>query len=366
MTRRLRVVVRIVLVPLAIAAAIWVFASLDPRKAWRIAREADAYWLAASVAPLILRFVLWGVKTGSMLRRETPMTTADATRSILAGAFLNLVTPTAKLAGGVFRAASLRRRTGWRFSRAHGWIVADQVTNGLGSLALFGVLAIAASPAVGDPTLESWVRGVGIASLTFVLSFAIGRRTLWALFHHPFVRRSLSRWRPVWTSRSPDDPDPRAWYDVWLAPTLEGRGGAGALAVDLTLAAASWGMLCLGNALVFRAIGVDASIPLLATVLVIGVFAGSLVGMGGVGVTEAALVGLYTQIGISGPEAAAGALLHRVSYYAIILVWGAIAFVKCNSDARASRTPDVTDATPDSTFPDPSENDSRRTVRQRP
>ena len=148
-----------------------------------------------------------------------------------------------------------------------------------------------------------------------------------------------------------DDRDPRAWYDIWLAPTLEGRGGAGGLAIDLTLAAASWGMLCLGNALVFRAIGVDASIPLLATVLVIGVFAGSLVGMGGVGVTEAALVGLYTQIGISGPEAAAGALLHRVSYYAVILIWGAIAFVRMSSEARQSRSPGSRDADSDDVVP---------------
>ncbi len=353
MISRLRRGVQILLVPVAIAAAVWVFASLDPRKAWRIARDADAYWLALSVVPLILRFVLWGVKAGGMLRRETPVTNADATRSVLAGAFLNLVTPSAKLAGGVYRAAALRRRTGWRFSRAHGWIVADQVTNGVGSLALFGALAVAAAPAVTDGTLAAWVRGVGVASLAATVAFVFGRRALWALFHRPPIRRWLSRRRPVWSSRSPDDPDPRAWYDVWLAPTLEGRGGAAGLAVDLTLAAVSWGMLCLGNALVFRAIGVEASIPLLATVLVIGVFAGSLVGMGGVGVTEAALVGLYTQIGISGPEAAAGALLHRVSYYAVILTWGAVAFVKTSAEARDARTPGRNDRRESGAITDP-------------
>ena len=56
--------------------------------------------------------------------------------------------------------------------------------------------------------------------------------------------------------------------------------------------------------------------------VVLAYFAGVLVGAwGGIGVTEAALTGLYVQIGLPPDQAAAGALLHRAVFYAVVLAW---------------------------------------------
>jgi len=329
-----------VLPPAAIAAAVWVIASLDPAQVWKIARAADAWWLIASIVPLPIRFLVWGIKSGAMIRREGDVSIAETTRGLVAGAFLNLVTPTARVAGGLYRAAAIRRRAGWRFSRAYGWIFADQVTNGAGSLALFGVLALAAAATIADDVLAGALRAAGAICLVAVALFLLGRRRLWNALRRPPVRDWMSRWRPLWSTRAHDDPDPRPWYVSWLAPTLEGREGPLRLATDVFLAALSWSMLCLSNALVFRAIGVSAPVPLLATALVLGTFAGGFVGMGGIGLTEAALVGLYTQLGVSGPEAAAAALLHRASYYGVILAWGSAAFVRIGSRDGRRRRPD--------------------------
>jgi uncharacterized membrane protein YbhN (UPF0104 family) len=45
---------------------------------------------------------------------------------------------------------------------------------------------------------------------------------------------------------------------------------------------------------------------------------------GGIGVTEAALTGLYVQFGIPGDQAAAAAILHRGVFYLVVLSWGGI------------------------------------------
>lgn len=327
-------------VPVALAAGAWVFSRLDPAAVWRVARQSDALWLAASFVPLLLRFVVWGVKFGAMVRRDAPVPYADAARGVMAGAFLNLVTPTAKLAGGVYRAALLRRATGWRFSRAHGWILADQTTNLLGSLALFGVLAILAGPSLGGAVRSRTIVAGGIAALAVVAVAVLVRPRLHAWLRRPGVAAFLSRWRPLWSTRGPDDPDRRAWYESWLAPTLEGEGRRGAVVLDLALAALSWCMLCVSNALVFRSIGVDAPIAVLSVVLVVGAAFGSLSAMGGIGLTEAALVALYTQVGIGDTDAAAAALLHRASGYGVMLLWGGTAFARTRSRAGAPNAPE--------------------------
>lgn len=330
--------------------------SLDPREVWRIARDADAWWLAASVVPLGLRFALWGLKAGRMFRREGPVPRFEPTRGVLAGAFLNLVTPTARIAGGVYRAASMRRATGWRFSTAYGCVFADQITNLVGSLALFGGLALAAAPLAGHPSWSAAFRVSGAAALALVAAYVLGRRFAWAWIHRPRVRRWLTRFRPLLSTRAPDDPDRRPWFESWLAPALAGREGRAALTSDLVLSALSWSTLCVSNALVFRSIGVEAPFALLATSLVLGTFAGGVVGMGGIGLTEAALVGLYTQLGISGPEAGAAALLHRAGYYSVIALFGGWAFARPRRTRDAPRVPSpprtISDAPDDAASPD--------------
>jgi hypothetical protein len=57
--------------------------------------------------------------------------------------------------------------------------------------------------------------------------------------------------------------------------------------------------------------------------VMLGYLAGTLVGVwGGVGVTEAALTGLFLRLGLSVEVAATGALLHRACFYLVVLAAG--------------------------------------------
>lgn len=334
--RRAARVLRFIAPPLCIAAVIWLFRSLDLREVARLTRDSDHRWLALSFAAMIGRYGIWGLKSGRMFRRQAPFPTGAAVRGVVAGAFVNLVTPTAKVAGGLYRAAKVRAITGWRVSTSYGWIVADQFTNGLGSTLFFGAIAISAGTGLGGPGGKS-LTAIGVASLLSVVLFVIGRDTLWGAVRRPRMRRLLSKLSLVRSTRSESDPDQRSWFEAWLSPLLEGPGGTRALVEDIAAGTVSLACFALANAAAFRAIGVDAPLAEVTVILTLGTLAGGVVGMGGVGVTEAALVGLYAGFGISRPEAAAATLMHRFVLYAVVVGWGGWALWRSRSPN--TRTP---------------------------
>ena len=68
--------------------------------------------------------------------------------------------------------------------------------------------------------------------------------------------------------------------------------------------------------------------------MAVGYFAGNGLGpWGGIGVTEAAMAGVYLQLGVAGDAAAAGVLLHRAGYYLVGLGWGGVALLRVDRKA---------------------------------
>lgn len=285
-----------------------------------MAREAHAGWLALSLAPIGLRFLLWGYKWTYMLALRERVPLALAMRILAAGSFVNLTTPTAKLAGGIVRAMLLRRRRGWRLSVAYGWSMADQVTNVVGNLLLFGVLAVIVG--VGFPDLE-WSRALAISgavSLAFVVCTAIGRG--WGWRHLRDERFGNWLWAKLPRRFRKAGADHQLVLRRIFGPLLHDFGGTGRYTAYLGLAAAAFASLCLSNALTLRALGVEAPLLLVSVAVLIGYFAGVVGILGGIGVTEAALIQLFVQFGIPDHEAAMGALLHRALFYLVVLAWG--------------------------------------------
>lgn len=301
-----RTLLRIGLASIGIGLAAWIVLSMDAAAVWEAARGADTKWLALSLVPLIARFVIWAIKWAGMLPTTVRMRAGTALRVVLAGAFVNTVTPTAKLAGGFYRAAHLMRMTEWRYSTAYGWALADQIQNTVGSLMLFGVMAlVAAAELPGGPMrVTLLVTGAGGIAVSVA---ALG------------LRRWL--WTRLRTSRGADS-GRLAWLKEALRPFLAERLSAAETTRDIGLAVLSFGCLCLSNALVFRALDVGAPVIQVAVFLMVGAFAGNLAGMGGLGVTEATLTTLYSRIGVGPASAVAAALLHRAWLYAIVLFAG--------------------------------------------
>jgi uncharacterized protein (TIRG00374 family) len=298
---------------------------LGPRTVFDVARQADPWWLALSFVPIFGRFLIWGVKWTGMLRRRGPIGFADTMRALLSGVFVNLTTPTAKLAGGFVRAALVSRRTGWGMAIAYGWSLADQITNVLGNLSLYGLLAISAgyTLAPGSSRIQLLTSGaVALATVTGVVAL---RGRAWVVFQKATLARWLARVTPE-RYRTTESGRPMAG---WVRPVFEPLLHTGRTLLvaprDLGLAAASFGSVCIANALVLQALGADAPLALAGVAVVVGYFFGTIIGtLGGIGVTEVALVELYTLAGVNREVAAAGALLHRASYYLVILVWGGI------------------------------------------
>ncbi len=321
MTRTRRRLLRLFLITGGVVAVVWTIRSLDPGAVWRVAMGANPAWLAASSLPIVLRFLVWGIKWKRMLAREAYVPLAPATRIIAAGSFINLTVPTAKLGGGVLRAVLLNRRYGWRLSRAYGWAFADQVTNLLGHALLFGVgmLVFSGHPAAGSLARAFAVLG-GLTLLAFAVAIGI-RHPFWIWIQRPSVSAKVGQFVPRRFVRG-DGVTPGMMQRIF-GPLLQDGASWGAFTHDVLMGAVAFTTLPIANAMVLRALDVQVPLMVVTVVVVLGYLAGNLLGpWGGIGVTEAALTALGTYFGVPAEAAAAGALLHRAVYYAVVLGCG--------------------------------------------
>lgn len=300
--------------------------ALGPEKVWRTARSADALWLALSFAPLPVRFLIWAVKWHAMLRREAPSRFSEIGLLVLVNNFLNLVTPSAKLAGGFFRGFYLAKTRGWTMRRAYGWTLADQISMTLGNIFLFSVLALWTGFYLETDLLNGALPYLGAVGLLLLTAVFFLRPTIWRKISDETIQQKIDRWVPK-RFLFDEQGEKRLWLGPLLKPTLCSGNAHQWLTVELCLSACSFAMLCLANALVLKSLGIDSSIALIAVILMLATFAGTILGvMGGIGVTEVFLMTLYPYAGIPPAAAAAGALLHRASFYGVTLVLGGIAF----------------------------------------
>lgn len=309
-----------------LGAMVWVVASLGPRRVVDVALESDPRWLALSFIPLIARYLIWGFKWWRILGRREAVPFGAAMRILIAGSFVNLTTPTARLAGGVLRAALLRRHYGWRLPGAYGRAFADQATSVLGTLALAAALAVGAAIANPRMPARAALLGAGALALLGLAAGAALRGWAWKQLQRPRVDRLLSRVAPQRVRDETDASSGRSAVQDVFFPLLGEGGTARTLLSDILWSAVSFLSLCLSGAMALRALGVETDLLLIAATVALGYFAGVLVGVwGGIGVTEAALTALYVQVGIPISTATAGALLHRAGFYLVVLVWGGTA-----------------------------------------
>jgi uncharacterized protein (TIRG00374 family) len=330
-----RTLLRILVLVACVAALAWTIRSLDPEKVLEALEGAHAGWLAVSIVFVLVRYVIWGVKWTRMIRRDAPIETRPVLQSIMAGSFVNLTTPTAKLAGGFLRAAIVSRLTGLRLATAYGWALADQVTNVLGYMLLGGASALLATLSLPEGKHEGRYLVAGGVMLGGLVLAAALREPVWRLAAHPRPARWLARITPKRFRHETAHGSAAAWLAPVFAPTLKTGSTLKDIPVDLLLACASWGSMCVANALVFRAMGVPVSVSGVAFALILASVLGT-VSPGGIGATEAVLISLLIAQGIPGDVAAAGALVHRATYYVVILVWGGVALVGARKLAGSS------------------------------
>ncbi len=319
---------KLLLLAACLAALTWTIAALGPRRVVDAAWKADPSWLVLSVLAVGARYLVWGVQWTIMMRRRGEVGFLPTLRALLCGVFVNLTTPTAKLAGGFVRAALIHRETGWGFAASYGWSLADQVTNSLGNVVLAGVLLSAAAAGLPAGGVRDLFLVLGSLSLAGTASVVAARGWAWRQVRRPGSSRWLARITPArFRIEGPDGPV-AGWVEPVFSPVLHVGRTRRVLPLDLGLAALSSGFLCASNVCALRAVGVEAPFVQTAAATVLAGFVGTVVGtVGGIGATELALIGLYDRLRLPSGPAAAAVFLHGAAYYLVSLGVGGAALL---------------------------------------
>lgn len=300
--------------------------SLGVGEIFSVAKDSQLGWLALSILPLAGRFWIWSYKWAKMVGRQYDLGFRLSQRLVMAAAFINLVTPTAKLGGAFYRAFFLKQRLAFRPSSAYGWVFADQMAHLSGNLLLLGTLAMIAPrfmPGVGN---RSAYWATSVICFALLLAFIVFRDRLWQKSQSARVPEVFSRWLSARMAalRGPRKNDSMSQF---LKPWLASGKLHQFLSVEMGLSAASFAMLGLANAWVLRSLGAEFSLLPVMLVVLLAYLGGSVLGvMGGIGVTEVFLLKAYPLVGLSHTQAAAGALLHRALFYLFVLAAGGWSF----------------------------------------
>ncbi len=283
----------------------------------------DPALVGAALALTVIRFVLQAWRWEVLARREAPVGLRQILPVLMAGNFLNLVTPALRVAGPILRAYYLSRETGRPRARFYGTIVADQTAN----FAVYAVAVALGAALVPMPGRSEASLGLGAALLAALIG---GLVVCWLVLRRirrgePALLDRLLRGRGhrprAWRARLAD------WWDHMAQATAQSALVGGAWWRAMGLSFLLFGSIVAAQVVSFAAIG--ASVPAgqaafaVAGAGFIQVMAAS---PGGSGVTEASLIWVFMAMGLDGETAAAGVLLARCLNYAVLLPWGGLSF----------------------------------------
>ncbi len=310
-------------------AAVIVFAGYFT---YRFLTHSDLSWsrLAERVAAARVPFVILGV--GLLLARyalwdwrfrlATRLTLGYASGPLLgffvllASAALNLITPTARVIGGLMRARYFSRGYQRPFGLLYGVVLYDQVAH-------HAVMSVCTWITFSTAAFYLGRLWLGWASLAALIASAI-LLWVWGRRRGPFEQNPIVRFL---ARRAEKD---EGKLDRFFAHGHEAVGvfvrllAAGPLALQASVlgviyflvnVAAQWAM--------FEAIGARVSPFVVLAVVALGTAVGTLTGTpGGMGTTEVAMMASFKLFGVDAVVATAGILLYRGLHYASVLAVG--------------------------------------------
>jgi uncharacterized protein (TIRG00374 family) len=283
----------------------------------RVAEARPAY-LVLGVGLLLARYLIWDWR----FRLATRLAVGRDSGPILgffvllASAALNLITPTARVLGGLMRARYFARANRRPFGFLYGVVLFDQIAHHTVMSVCTWITLIAASFALDRKAL-------GTAALVALVISAV-LLLVWGRRQGPFEQRPLVRYLARRAERSEGRLRKMLAHGheavgvfVKLLSVVPLRFQALVLGVIYFLvnAAAQWAM--------FLAIGAPVSPFVVLAVVAAGTAVGTLSGApGGLGTTELAMLASFDLMGVDQVAAAAGTLLYRGLHYASVLTIG--------------------------------------------
>lgn len=304
-------------------------------------RLAQASWwfLAPGLLLLLGRYMLWDQRfrlACHIAVRRSPKAGLGFF-VLMASAALNLITPSARLIGGLMRARYFSRSLARPFGEIYGVVLYDQAAHHIVMSGCTWIAVIVAAPLFG----HAWFGVLAAAVLVLLIAVVV-----------------------VWTRRSPNFfENPLVRFLARGVEKAEGRMqrlyAHGHEAVGVFVRLLGFGRLH-GSAailgvgffflnlfaqwLVFAALGIGVRPVVILAGVALGNAAGMLTGTpGGLGTTEAAMVASFETMGMDPVEAAAGTLLYRGLHYAGILMVGLPALLVLELKLGGSKADGATD-----------------------
>jgi uncharacterized protein (TIRG00374 family) len=287
------------------------------RLAQRVA-AAEAPYLVLGTGLLLARYALWDWRFRLATRFAVGRSSGVALGFfvLLASAALNLITPTARVLGGLMRARYFARANRRPFGFLYGVVLFDQAAHHAVMIVCTWLTLIATAFALRRP-------GFGTAALTALAVtgclLAVWGRRRGPSGENPIVRflaRRAERAEGRLQSLFAHGHEAAGVFARLLAyPPLRLPAVLLGAVYFLVNAAAQWAM--------FLAIGAAVDPFVVLAVVSLGTAVGTLSGApGGLGTTELAMMASFKLLGVDEVLAAAGTLLYRGLHYAAVLAIG--------------------------------------------
>ncbi|MFL6293697.1 MAG: lysylphosphatidylglycerol synthase transmembrane domain-containing protein [Thermoanaerobaculia bacterium] len=277
--------------------------------------HASWWFLTPGLLLMVGRYLLWDLR----FRLASQVAVQRSPRArlgfavLLASAALNLITPSARLLGGLMRARYFTRDLALPFGVVYGVVLYDQVAHHAVMTTCTWIAIIVAAPLFG----HAWfgvAAAVALAAVAAVILVWIRRSP--DFMANPLVRflaRGAERTESRMQSLYAHGHEAVGVFVRLLGHgRLHGRAALLGLCFFVSNLVAQW--------FVFRALGIEVPVLEIFAGVALGNAAGMLTGTpGGLGTTEAAMVGSFVAMGMSREDALAGTLLYRGLHYVSIL-----------------------------------------------
>ena len=277
--------------------------------------HASWWFLLPGLILLAGRYLLWDFRfrlASEVAAGRSPSAWLGFT-VLMASAALNLITPSARLIGGLIRARYFARYLSKPFGLIYGVVLYDQVAHHTVMTTCTWIAVVVAAPLFGHPWLGV---AAGAALLAVFAIVAVWTRRSPSLMENPLVRflargaeKAEGRMQKLYAHGHE-----AVGVFVRLLGEVRLHGKAAVLGLGFFL------LNLFSQWLVFRALGIEVPALVIFAGVALGNAAGMLTGTpGGLGTTEAAMVGSFVAMGMNREDALAGTLLYRGLHYASIL-----------------------------------------------
>lgn len=280
--------------------------------------------IISAVLLFLTVFILWCFRWLHFLRPEPGMNMLTVFPVYMAGMFVNIITPGARVGGEPVRAYYMNRIFGGQRTRYLGSILATKVAYGVVffGFVILSVLFVLAFVPLALPYKLVMAGAVllvlGAVVSGFMLRRHIGIRSglLGKLLPILYEGRFMKFIRQHFDTYEHFEEYAIRKLDNLVAPAMRAAGSNRSLALVFGLSALSWLLVCLAHHVLFAALEADIGFLRVMVIVTISTFFGEIsMTPGGAGFMEAAMLALCAAFGLDSRTAAAVTVLSRGLFY---------------------------------------------------